>query len=92
MKTATDIPDEGKDICCICGSVQDVGTMKDVNPVDFELLCSKCIGCRCSNCANIKLDRKTGENRWHCTHRGNISDPKNKVCDHWKRNNIIIRI
>lgn len=34
--------EEGKDICYGCGKVQEYGTMKEVNQVDFDILCDKC--------------------------------------------------
>ena len=33
---------EGFDICYTCGAVQEYGTMKEINEVDFDILCDKC--------------------------------------------------
>ena len=33
---------EGFDICYTCGTVQEYGTMKEINEVDFDILCDKC--------------------------------------------------
>ena len=69
------------DICAICSSVQPAGTMKDVNDIDFEILCPRCESCRCSNCEH----RKDSRGKSSCSYRGNIPDPKNKVCENWSR-------
>ena len=33
---------EGVDICSKCGGTAEYGTMSDINPVDFDLICDKC--------------------------------------------------
>jgi NMD protein affecting ribosome stability and mRNA decay len=32
----------GFDICYKCGKSQDYGTMKELNPIDFDILCDSC--------------------------------------------------
>ena len=75
---------EGCDICCVCNAVGEDGAFKDVNEVDFELLCPKCEKCRCSNCDFLRSKMKFKEERFFCRFRGSISNPNEKVCDHWK--------
>ena len=33
---------EMKDICYKCGKVQEYGTMKDLNEIDFDIFCDPC--------------------------------------------------
>lgn len=77
--------DDPKDICCICGSVADAGTMQDVNEVDFEILCDNCKDCRCTNCDFLRSKMKFNDERFFCRNRGCIENPKKKVCDHWEK-------
>ena len=37
-----DNPMQGFDICSKCESVQLYGTMKDINEIDFDLICEEC--------------------------------------------------
>ena len=34
--------DKMKDICYGCGKIQDYGSMRDINDIDFDILCDKC--------------------------------------------------
>lgn len=34
--------DKMKDICYGCGKIQDYGSMRDINDIDFDILCNKC--------------------------------------------------
>ena len=36
-------PNQPFDICSKCGGVQLYGTMKDINEIDFDLICNDCI-------------------------------------------------
>ena len=76
--------DEPKDICCICSRMAEVGTMQDVNEVDFELLCEDCKNKRCTNCNFLRSKMKFDSPRYFCRHRGCIENPKKKICDHWE--------
>jgi hypothetical protein len=35
-------PNQGFDICSKCNGVQLYGTMKDINEIDFDLICKEC--------------------------------------------------
>ena len=72
------------DICCICGGVDEAGSMKSVNDIDFELLCEICSAKRCTGCNWLRSKMKFGDPRYFCRHRGCIENPKEKVCDHWE--------
>ena len=37
-----DNPMQGFDICSKCENVQLYGTMKDINEIDFDLICGEC--------------------------------------------------
>ena len=37
-----DNPMQGFDICSKCENVQLYGTMKDINEIDFDLICEEC--------------------------------------------------
>jgi len=34
--------DEMKDVCYGCGKIEDYGSMRDINDVEFEILCNEC--------------------------------------------------
>jgi len=42
MKTKKLNDNEGKDICSVCGKVQEYGTMAYIIADEFELVCKKC--------------------------------------------------
>jgi len=77
-------PKEPKDICCICNKVGESGSMQEVNPVDFELLCDACKGKRCRVCDFLRSKMKFKEERYFCRHRGCIENPDEKICDNFK--------
>lgn len=35
--------EEGCDICYKCSKIQEYGTMKDINEIDFDIYCDECI-------------------------------------------------
>jgi len=48
-------PNQPFDICSKCGGVQLYGTMKDINEIDFDLICNDCIK---QQAPSSKLDNK----------------------------------
>tara|TARA_R110000751_G_scaffold264277_1_gene363381 strand:+ start:76 stop:276 length:201 start_codon:yes stop_codon:yes gene_type:complete len=36
-------PNQGFDICSKCNGVQLYGSMKDINEIDFDLICNDCL-------------------------------------------------